>query len=52
MGTSHEDLSTFMIESCSILLRLRNVSDKSCRESRNMHFIFSNVFPESVTFMR
>jgi len=34
MGTLHEDLSTYMIVSCWILLRLGNVSDKSCRESQ------------------
>jgi hypothetical protein len=28
----------------SFLLRMRNVSDKSCRENQNTHFVFSNVF--------
>jgi hypothetical protein len=27
--------------------RMRNVSDKSCRESDNTHFMFSNFFSES-----
>jgi hypothetical protein len=26
---------------------MRNVSDKSCRETQNTHFIFSNFFPEN-----
>jgi len=42
-GTLHEDLSTFMI--CrSHLLRMRNISDKSCKENQNTHFIFNNLF--------
>jgi len=28
----------------SIFLRMRNVSDKSCRENQNTHFVFSNFF--------
>ena len=43
-GTLHEDLSTFMTTSRSVLLRMRNVSDKSCRENKNAQFVFSNVF--------
>ena len=27
-----------------ILLRMRNVSDKSCRENKNTHFVFKNFF--------
>ena len=37
-----EDLCTFMIISRWILLRMRNVSDKSCRENQNTHFMFNN----------
>jgi len=32
-GTSHEDLCTFMTISHWILLKMRNVSDKVCREN-------------------
>ena len=32
------------IISRSFLLRLRNVSDKSCRENQNTHFMFNNFF--------
>jgi hypothetical protein len=37
-----------MIISRSILLRMRNVSDKSYRENQNAHFIFNNVLPKIV----
>ena len=29
------------------LLRMRNISDKSCRENQNKHFVFSNLFFEN-----
>ena len=28
----------------SVLFRVRNVSDKSCREAQNTHFMFSTFF--------
>ena len=37
----------FLILSRSFLLRLRNISDKSCRENQNTHFVLSNVFLKS-----
>jgi hypothetical protein len=46
-GILHEDLYTFMIISRWILLKMRNVPHKSCRESQNTHFMFNNFFPES-----
>jgi len=36
--------STFFIVSRLFLLRMRNVSDKSCRENENTHFMFSILF--------
>jgi hypothetical protein len=39
-GTLCEDLCTFLIISRSILLRMRNVLDKFCREIQNTHFMF------------
>jgi hypothetical protein len=36
----------------SFLLRMRNVSDKSCRENQNTHFVFSNFFSNIVPCMR
>jgi hypothetical protein len=50
MGTLHEYLCTFMIISPSILLRIRNVSDKSCRKNQNRYFMFNNSFPKIVLF--
>jgi len=44
-GTLHEDQYTFSIMSCSVLLKMRNVLDQSCRESKNTYFMFSNFFP-------
>jgi len=43
-GTLREDLSTYMIISRWILLRMRTVSDKSCRENHNTQFVFSIFF--------
>ena len=51
-GTVVEDLGTFMIISRWILLRMGNVSDKSCREKQNTHLVFNNLFPNIVPFMR
>jgi len=33
--------------SCSVLLGMKNVSDKSCRDNRNTHFMFNNLFLNS-----
>ena len=35
-------VSIFMVISRSIHLRMRNISDKICRENQNTHFVFSN----------
>ena len=43
-GTLCDHLWIFMAASGWILLRIRNVSDKSCRESQDPHFVFSNFF--------
>jgi len=48
-GTLHDDIYTFMIISLLIILRMRNVPDKSCRENQNTHFMFNNVFPKIVS---
>jgi hypothetical protein len=34
----------FLITSLSVFLRMRNVSNKSCRENQNTHFMLSNFF--------
>jgi len=44
MGALHVDKYTFFIILHSVLLRMRNVSDKSCRENQNTHFMFKNFF--------
>ena len=46
-GTLHEDLRTFVIISRSVLLTMRNVSDKRCKETENTHFRLSNFFYEN-----
>ena len=38
MGTLCENLCTFVIISHWILVRIKNVSDKSCNENQNTHF--------------
>jgi hypothetical protein len=40
--TLHEDLCTVMTISRLILLIMRNVSDKSCRENQNTYFMVNN----------
>ena len=45
-GSLHEDLCTFMIISCPILLRIRSVLDNTCIENKNTLFLFRN-FSES-----
>jgi len=46
-STLHEDKYTCFIISRSVRLRLRNVPDKICRENKNTHFMFNNVFRKS-----
>jgi hypothetical protein len=51
-GTLREDLSTIVIISLSFLRRRRNISDKSCRDNQNTHFILHNFFPKILPFFR
>jgi hypothetical protein len=44
-------LFTFVSSSRWILLRMRNILDKSYREIQNTRFIFSDFFPKIVPFM-
>jgi hypothetical protein len=46
-GTLHGNKYTFSILSRSVLLRMKNSSDKGCRETRNTHFMFDNFFLEN-----
>jgi len=40
------------ITSYSVLLRMRNISDKNCRENQNTHFMFNTFFLNIMPFMR
>jgi hypothetical protein len=47
-GILHEDLSKFTIISPWIIMRMRNISDKPCRENQNRNFtglFFSKILP-------
>jgi len=49
--TLHEDQDTFfLIIPRSFLLRMRNASDKRCRENSNMHFVFSFFFENGAVY--
>jgi len=50
-GTSHEGVWTVMIISPWTFLRTWNVSDQSCRDHQNTHFIFSDFSLTVVPFM-
>jgi len=43
-STVHADQYTFLTMSRSVLLRMRNVTDKSCTENQNTHFVSNNFF--------
>jgi hypothetical protein len=49
-GTVHEDQNTFLIISLSVLLIMRNVSDKGCRENKDLWFMFFS--PKIMQFMK
>jgi len=49
MSTLHEDLFTFVIIPRSVILKMRNASDKSCRENQNTCFVINEFsFPKIV----
>jgi len=45
--TSHAEQYTVMIISRSVLLRMRTVSDKSCRENQTTRFMLRNLISEN-----
>jgi hypothetical protein len=51
MDTLRETQYTFMMEFRSALLRMRNISHKSCRENQNTYFVIRNVLPNIVSFI-
>ena len=48
----HKDVCTFMKISRWIFLIMRNVSNRSCRENKNTHFMLRNFVPKIVPFLR
>jgi hypothetical protein len=46
-GTLHEDQNTFVMISPLILLRMKTDLDKSRRENKNTHCVFTNFFFEN-----
>ena len=42
-GILHEDQYTYLIISPSVLFRMKNVSDKSCKENQNIHFTLNKI---------
>ena len=50
-GTLHEDQYTFLIIPRSFFHRMRNVSEPSCREYQNTHFVFSNFFDNRIVYV-
>jgi hypothetical protein len=52
MGTLHEDQCTcfFLSYLIQFFLRMRDVSNKICRENQNTNFKFSNFFLKIVPF--
>jgi len=50
LGTLHEDRCTFCIISRSVVLTMRNISDESCRQNQNTHFVFSKFFSKNRSF--
>jgi hypothetical protein len=54
MATLRGDVSTFMTRRGSFFLRMRNISNKICREYQNTHFRFNSFlfFSKIVPLMR
>jgi hypothetical protein len=46
-GTLQDDVCTVLVISFSFFLRMRNISDKSCRENQNTHYVLNNVCVEN-----
>jgi len=43
-GTLHEDQYTSCVISRSAFRRMRNISEKCCRENQDTYFVFKNFF--------
>jgi len=42
----------YVTVSRSFLLVMKNISEESCRDNQNTHFVFNNFFPTIVPFLR
>jgi len=51
-GTLLEGQYTCLIISSSVLLIMRNISNKVCRENQNARFKFNDLFSEIMPFVR
>jgi len=51
-GTLQEHPYAFFIISRPFMLRMKNVSDTSCEENQNTHFMFNNFFFEKSSVVR
>ena len=47
-GTLHEDQYTFLIISRLVILKIRNISNKSCVGNEDIHFMLINVFRDEI----
>ena len=45
-GTLYNEARAFIIVSCLIIPRTRNVLDRTCTENQNTHFMLNNLFSE------
>jgi len=51
-NNGHLKTCKFMIKCRRIRFRMRNVANKCCRENQNTSFMFGNVFPKAVPYVR
>jgi hypothetical protein len=52
-GTLHDYLNAFMVITRLILISMRNVSDKLCRENQNQLFMFNKfIVPKILLLVR
>jgi hypothetical protein len=49
-GTLHAHQYTFMTTPRSVLVRMKNVSDDSCRENQNKFYVQENVYEDLVVY--
>jgi hypothetical protein len=52
IGNLLGDQYTLLITSRSIIIKMRNLSEKRCRENQNMHIMLNHFFSKTVPFMR